>query len=123
MYGRYGSDGLGLALIIISIALSVVTMFIPVPFIGLVSLAPLFFCIYRMFSRDISRRQRENYTFRRFCYKVKGFFTGFKSRTAQRKLYRFYACPHCGQKVRVPRGKGAIRVKCPKCGAKFSKKT
>ncbi len=123
MYGRYGSDGLGFALIIISIALSVITMFIPVPFIGLVSLVPLLFCIYRMFSRNISRRQQENYKFQRFWYKVKGFFTGFKTRAAQRKLYRFYACPNCGQKVRVPRGKGNISIKCPKCSTKFSKKT
>ena len=28
-------------------------------------------------------------------------------------------CPHCGQMVRVPRGKGAIRVTCPRCHEKF----
>ncbi len=45
MYGRYGGDQLGFVLIIVSIALSFITMFIPVPYIGFVSLIPLVFCI------------------------------------------------------------------------------
>ena len=33
--------------------------------------------------------------------------------------YKHLQCPHCGQMVRVPRGKGAIRVTCPRCHEKF----
>lgn len=28
-------------------------------------------------------------------------------------------CPHCGQSLRLPEGKGAIRVTCPKCKNAF----
>ena len=28
-------------------------------------------------------------------------------------------CPDCGQRVRVPRGKGKIRITCPNCKSKF----
>jgi predicted RNA-binding Zn-ribbon protein involved in translation (DUF1610 family) len=38
------------------------------------------------------------------------------------KDHKYYGCPSCGQKVRVPKGAGKIRVTCPKCGTKFEKK-
>lgn len=41
---------------------------------------------------------------------------------AQDKDHKYYACPKCGQTVRVPKGAGKIRVTCPKCGEKFEKK-
>ena len=34
-----------------------------------------------------------------------------------------YRCPSCGQKVRVPRGKGRISIHCPKCQRDFIKRT
>lgn len=38
------------------------------------------------------------------------------------KDHKYFFCPKCGQSVRVPKGAGKIRVKCPKCGEKFEKK-
>lgn len=32
--------------------------------------------------------------------------------------YTYLTCPFCGQKMRVPQGKGKIAVKCPSCGEK-----
>ena len=36
---------------------------------------------------------------------------------------RYFSCPKCRQMVRVPKGKGKINIRCPKCGEKFMKKT
>ena len=35
------------------------------------------------------------------------------------RAYKHLKCPECGQRVRVPRGKGKIRVRCPQCKTKF----
>ena len=32
--------------------------------------------------------------------------------------YKYLCCPFCDQKLRVPRGKGKVAVKCPRCGEK-----
>ena len=45
-----------------------------------------------------------------------------KRRFSERKEYRFYRCPVCKKELRVPRGKGKIRIKCP-CGNAFTKRT
>lgn len=49
-------------------------------------------------------------------------------RTAQkmwkeRKTSHFLKCPNCGQILSVPKGKGKIRVTCPKCRTKMETKS
>ena len=46
-----------------------------------------------------------------------------KARHEQKKIYRFYSCPNCAQKVRVPKGKGKICITCPKCKTEFVKRS
>ena len=41
----------------------------------------------------------------------------------ERANFRRFECPNCSQTLRVPRGKGKIRIHCPKCGTDFVKKT
>ncbi|MBR3231854.1 MAG: hypothetical protein IKF75_04170, partial [Lachnospiraceae bacterium] len=46
---------------------------------------------------------------------------GKKQEWKDRKTYRYFKCPGCGQEVRVPKGKGRIRITCPKCHQSFEK--
>ena len=112
MYGRYGSDKLNFLLLCCGLVLSVLSTFVEnLWFLIFFSYALLIWAIFRMFSRNIAARQREASAYNRF----KKFFTDRQN--------RYYACPSCGQTVRVPRKKGRINIKCPRCGQRFEKKT
>lgn len=41
----------------------------------------------------------------------------------EKKNYKIVSCPKCGQKLRLPRGKGKIVVTCKKCSFEFKLKT
>lgn len=41
----------------------------------------------------------------------------------QRNTSRFLKCPNCGQILSVPKGKGKIRVTCPRCRTKMETKS
>ena len=116
-------------------------MFIRRPIVEIVALALLFWCYYRMFSRNISKRAAENQKYLNFKYRVvckvkKGKYgrsagpasfaqkrAQMKYKQEQKKMYRFFSCPNCAQKVRVPKGKGKICITCPKCKTEFIKRS
>ena len=119
MIGRYGTDGLNQFLSIASIVLlliSLLTRFSLFTWLGLVLLV---LCYYRSLSRNISKRTEENYQYYALKDRVDRKFRGLKDQWANRKLYHYYRCPKCRQKLRVPRGRGRIQISCPRCGTQF----
>lgn len=48
---------------------------------------------------------------------------GRKKRQSGQKQYRIYKCPKCRQKLRVPRGRGKIAIRCRKCGNEFIRRS
>ena len=115
MAGRYGTDRLSMVILCVSLAVMIVDGFIPSGFVKLVlwalSYGLMIWAIFRTMSRNTYKRYEEN---RRFCQ----FFDQVKDRE-----HRYFNCPRCRQRVRVPRGKGKINITCPKCREKFMKKT
>lgn len=39
------------------------------------------------------------------------------------RQYKYFICPQCAQRLRVPRGKGRLRVTCTRCGNVFETKS
>ena len=86
--------------------------------------------IYRVFSKDKSKRYQEN-------YKFKSLFNSNSQKKSEReaakakkkalkeklKTHEMFYCPKCKASCFVPKGKGKIRITCPKCGEKFIGKT
>ena len=114
MQGRYGNDPFNHFLMIMSL----ITMLLSVvwkPHFFAVAVALLGWGYYRMFSRKVYTRAVENELYLDIRDKILG-------RLKQQKTHHIYKCPGCGQKVRVPRGKGKIEIHCPKCGKDFIKR-
>jgi ribosomal protein S27E len=134
MYGRYGGDMLSFAIIILYCVLVFIANIAKLPVLSLLALALLIWGIYRVFSKNILRRTRENDWFLRHWNRISSWFRRiahkFSSLQKQKTLaakdkaiYKCYKCPKCRNRLRVPRGKGRISIKCPVCGTEFIKKT
>lgn len=123
MYGRYGSDQLNNALLVLAMVLMLLRALTGWAFLGMMALALLILCYFRMFSRNIQARYAENQWFMQRWTPVKQAATGAKTRFADRKTHRYYKCPQCKKRLRVPRGRGKIEITCPQCHTRFVKKT
>lgn len=123
MQGRYGMDSFGKFLLITSMIVVLLSNFIHIRFVYLLGLALLVYGYFRMMSRNIPARQRENQKYLSLTYGLRQGFSGMKAQSQQRQYYAFYKCKSCGQSVRVPKGKGKINITCPGCGNVFMKKT
>ena len=123
MQGRYGVDSLSRFLSIVLLVIIILGMFIRIPLSGTITLVILVILCWRMFSRNIPKRYEENQKFLQIRDKLLGRFSDFGSNMSQMKDYHIYKCPRCNQKIRIPRGKGHIMVRCPKCGYEFHKKS
>lgn len=124
MYGRYGGDQLTRALIILSFILMVIPGYLPSEFSGLIVVAyiPTFIAIFRTLSRNIYKRRQENYKYLKFENAAIAWFKQKSKRVKESKTHKYFTCPECKQKLRVPRGSGKITVTCPKCKRSFKGK-
>ena len=115
MQGRYGTDKLNIFLLRTAFVLMLIDLFLPVGTLKLIfwilPMALMALSILRSFSRNIYRRYEENRKYLQLMDMVKD------------RHHRYFNCPKCHQRVRVPRGKGKISITCPKCREKFVKKT
>jgi DNA-directed RNA polymerase subunit RPC12/RpoP len=117
--GRNGPDHLSFALTIAAFVLS----FIPWAYMPVISLALIAVALLRMFSKNIEKRRKENLVLLGMVNKVKTWYYRSKVKREQRKIYKVFKCPQCFQKLRVPRGKGKVQIKCSKCGHKMTRTT
>lgn len=123
MAGRYGEDELSRFLLIVSLILLVVNMFVRGPVIGTIVFALLIWVYFRMFSRNITARWKENQKYLQIRDRVKGFFHIGGADSSSSADYHIYRCPKCGQKIRIPKGHGKVEITCPKCRTRFRKRT
>ncbi len=123
MKDRYGGDQLSIVLLFTSILLSIIGSITKISIFRILSYIPLIFSVYRMFSKDINKRRMENYKFSIFISPLYSKYKKIQVRFKERKTHKFFKCPNCKTELRVPKGKGKIKVTCPKCSEKFEGRT
>ena len=126
--GRNGFDQLTLAVIVAGFVLRILARFVWIPGYGVLYYALWFYSLFRMFSRNIPQRQKENTWFLNKLRQISSFFhkgqASYRKPTSwqQPSYYTYLKCPQCGQQLRVPTGKGMVNITCPKCGERITKK-
>ena len=123
MQGRYGADQMGQMLSAVSMVFLIISLFSRNQAWFLLAVIGIVYNYFRMFSKNISKRYAENQKYLKMTAGIRRKLASWKSQLAQRKIYHIYRCPGCKQKIRVPRGRGKIEIRCPKCNTRFVKKS
>lgn len=127
MYGRNGVDDLARfesIFIWIPLLLSIfIRVHIVQSILSTIAVILIVHMYFRVFSKNIPKRYEENQRFRTARYNWIVKWNKFKKQREQKEIYKFFKCPMCKQKVRVPRGHGKILITCPKCREEFERRS
>ncbi len=123
LYGRNGFDNLarlsyGLSMILLVVNIFASSVIIYFTWIGLFA-----YSMFRTFSRNITKRYAENKKYLEMTAGIRKRTSLVKLQVRDHKTSRYYICKGCQQQIRVPKGKGIIEIRCPKCGERFIKRT
>lgn len=148
MQGRYGNDEFSQFLMIAGLIVIFASNFLRIGLLHTLGWVMLFYAYFRVMSRNIPKRQQENFKFQQMKSKFlkrNPAGTGGQSKWQQKRAqkqqakqqndysqyqqqadvenYNYYRCRNCGQIVRVPKGKGTVKITCPECKNTFTDRT
>jgi predicted membrane protein len=123
MMGRYGVDQLNKFLLGTAVIIVFLSIFFRNLLFDILPVILLILCYYRIFSKNISQRYKENQKYLAVRDKLVKAVQNYRTRRIQNRNYRIYVCPTCNQKIRVPKGKGKICITCPRCKAEFIRRS
>lgn len=134
MRGRYGMDAFGRFLNGSLFVVIFVNLFAKSRLLDLLFWIVLIFCYSRILSKNYARCQRQNQWFLSHTVGIRSKLFRMRQQVMsdamakaayheRNKGYHIYKCKKCGQKIRIPKGKGKILVTCPKCGYEFKKRS
>ena len=122
MAGRRGADELSMALLIAGVVLSMLSSIFRLGILYYISLAIYIFALFRMFSRNLAKRQEENAAFLKLWRGSTSSVRQLFNRVKNTKKYKYFKCPECKSRLRLPRGVGEVTVTCGKCHHAFKQK-
>ena len=122
MAGRNGNDRLNVFLVVVELVLLLLSAVFAKGLGRVLSpftLALLVYIYFRMLSRNLYKRQAENAWYLEKRSRFLSSFRLLKERWLQRRDFCFFRCPSCRTTLRVPKGRGKIKIVCRKCGNTF----
>ena len=121
MYGRYGTDSLNRFIISVWLIESILNLFLHSVILYLFGTFLCILVFFRMFSKNIVKRRRENALWYEFTVKLKKSFRLLTIRFRDRNVSHFFKCPKCKAPIRMPKKVGKFNIRCTKCGNVFQK--
>lgn len=141
--GRNGADELSVTLVVISVIVFLAAPIFDEKYIQgiFLLLGGILFVlgILRSLSTNIGKRRHENQVFldlfrsetkeekerrkREAEEKKEREKLRKERRKEEEKTHAFFRCPQCGKELRVPKGKGKIKIRCPNCSHEFIRKS
>lgn len=116
MKGRNGADEYSQFLTGLAVVLSVLNFFIfKSSALNFIAIAVIIYALYRTFSKQVDKRSRENAKYLRNKNALLKPFKKVKRRVFGEDGYKYFSCKNCKAELRVPKNKGKIKVRCPKC--------
>ena len=122
MAGRRGPDELSMALLVAGVLLSVIGRFFRFGLLELVGLIGYFLALFRVLSRNVEKRYNENVKFLNLWRNWRPAVSQFFNRIRNITKYKYFKCPECKSRLRLPRKVGEVTVTCGKCHHAFKQK-
>ncbi len=122
MTGRHGSDQLSLATLVLGLVLSLLTSITKIAVFYWLGLIAYCWTLFRMFSRNNAKRSEENAAYLKFTRNFKTNVGQFFVRLKNARRFKYFRCPECKSRLRLPRKVGEVTVTCGKCHHQFKQK-
>ena len=122
MQGRNGVDNMGYHALWGGLILVLVDSLLGTGLLGLLGNALYIYAIFRMLSRNVTKRQAENQRYVQFTGNWQKEMKQFFLRLKGTKEYKYFRCPSCKNCLRLRRGCGEKHITCPVCKHQFDQR-
>lgn len=119
-YGRNGNDKLNNFIFFLYFVSFIVYLFIRHYIVLIISTLIFIIYIYRLLSKKLYIRQKENEIYLKITTRVKRPFLRLFHRIRDRKTHVYKKCPNCKRVLKLRKVKGTHTVKCPVCANHFN---
>lgn len=122
MYGRYGIDELSKFIFYVFLILFIISFFIKNLFLDITWILLLTIVIFRFFSKNINKRNKENKLYLKLKNKIEKPLKNIKRNFKERKENVYKKCHKCKTTLRLPLPyeRGIKHAKCPECHSKIT---
>ena len=121
--GRHGADNFSNALTMLGLALILIYLFTGFDLLWALGMGVLIYATWRTFSKNLPGREAENEGWLKLVGKPRAALSLARKAWTNRATTSYFKCKGCGQVLSVPKGKGRLRVTCPKCGTQTERKS